>query len=158
MGDSVLKKKYHKWFNDKGAQYQLPMSLQEEQEDRLSDSRYINATKDLRVHANSRREEYPRVYQELKKYNYWRNLYGCKKMACAICVVLIAREVFSIKGIQLKELLLNSGNKYNVLLGLIAWMIIYCMFVNQKVVERSAFDYAVTLIETICGTDGLNIH
>ena len=150
--DEVSKMKYHNWFNSKGNQYQLPMSLEEEEADSLSENKYINAMKDLRVYANSKRTEYPRVYQELKKYNYWRNLYGCKELAIVIYVVLIVREILCITNFQMKEIILNPGMKYSVFQGLILWTLIYCMFVRKRIVERSAFDYAVTLVENVCVT------
>ena len=153
--DKISKIKYHKWFNDKSEQYQLPMSLGEEEQDTMSDSKSINAMKDLRVYANANRNEYPRVYQELKKYNYWRNLYGCKKLAIAICVVLILREVVNVRKFRLEEVFLNPIPKYSIFWGLIIWMMFYCIFVTKRVVERNAFGYAVTLIETVCGTDAI---
>ena len=153
--DEMSKTKYHKRFNDKGEQYQLPMSLDEEEQDTLSDSKYINAVKDLRVYANSNRNDYPRVYQELKKYNYWRNLYGCKKIAVVMYVILIIKEFFSIEEFQLEEVFLNPLPKYSIFWGLIIWTMIYCIFVTKKIVERNAFDYAITLVETVCGTDAM---
>ena len=55
---------------------QLPASEEEKNLDSQSDSKYESAAKHPCIYANSHREQFPRVYQELKKYNYWRNLYG----------------------------------------------------------------------------------
>lgn len=43
------------------------------------------------VYSNSHRLEEPRVYQELKDYNFWENLYGTKWIEIAIYIVLAIR-------------------------------------------------------------------
>lgn len=151
--DEISKIKYHQWFNSKGGHYRLPLSLEEELVDTQSDNKYINATKDLRVYANAHRDEVPRVYQELKKYNYWRNLYGCKKFAVVMYLLLIVRELLTIETFQIKDIVLNPIPRYSVLVGVAIWTIVYCIVVTEKVVERNAFDYAITLVETICDVD-----
>ena len=151
--DEISKVKYHKWFNNKGEKYHLPLSLAEEQEDTQSDNKYINAMKDLRVYAYNHRPMYPRVYQELKKYNYWRNLYGCKKIAMVLYTLMAIKEFVQLKEFNAKEMLVAYDPQYNVLFGVLLWAIFFCIAVTKKVVERNAFDYAVTLIETICDTD-----
>lgn len=150
--DSISKIKYHKWFNSQNAKYQLPLTLEEEKMDAQSDDKYTNAAKDLRIYANAHRNEIPRVYQELKKYNYWRNLYGCKKLAIAIYIVLIVWESLLIDAFQLKEIIHSLIPKYGALFGIVIWTVLYCVVVTKKVVQRNAFDYAITLIETICDT------
>ena len=90
--DDITKVKYHKWLNEKIPDLQLPESEEEENLDSQSDSKYESVTKYLRIYANSHREQFPRVYQELKKYNYWRNLYGCKWYALSIYAILTIRE------------------------------------------------------------------
>lgn len=143
--DEISKVKYHKWFNLMTANYQLPMSLEEENADVQSDIKYTNAMKMLRVYANAHRDMFPRVYQELKKYNYWRNLYGCKKLAIVMYILLII--------IQIREMIFNPSPQYGVLIGLILWTVLYCVTVTKAVVNRNAFDYAITLTETICDID-----
>ena len=146
--DEVSKTQCHKWFNDKGEQYLLPMSKKEERADKQSDNKYTNAMKGLRVYANSHRDKFPRVYQELKKYNYWRNLYGCKKFAIVSYLILGIREVLVIDNFGLKDMVLCPFPKYAVLIGLTLWIVLYCLTVTRKTVERNAFDYAITLMET----------
>jgi len=34
----------------------------------------------------------PRVYQELKDYNFWRNLYGSRLIALALYLLIAVRE------------------------------------------------------------------
>ena len=79
--NGVSKLKYHQWFNNNLADVSLPVSLAEETADSTSDEKYISAMAFLRTYANSNRNRFPRVYQELRKYNFWRNLYGCKVLA-----------------------------------------------------------------------------
>lgn len=150
--DGISKKKYHQWLNEKDYGYQLPLSLEEERMDNQSDVKYINAMKNLRIYANAHRDEIPRVYQELKKYNYWRNLYGCKKIAVVFYVCTIALESFPLfVNFGLNWLSQPVFNFY-VLIGMVVWTLGFCLMVTQDIVKRNAFDYAVTLVETGCGT------
>ena len=146
---SISKLRYHKWFNDNLTEGQLPMSLSEEQEDSMSDEKYIAAMTFLRTHVNSNRDKFPRVYQELKKYNFWRNLYGCKFLSIVTYLVLILREFIIIDSFNLKEMIVEPFPKYIVFGGLFIWMLLFCSIVTKKTVKRNAFDYAKTLIETI---------
>lgn len=147
--DTVSKQKYHKWFNMHDENYQLPMTLEEELVDALSDSKYNNAMKYLRVRANADRGKYFRVYQELKKYNYWRSLYGGKKMAITVYVFLILREIYLMDKFAIIEIIENPIPKYSVFCGVLLWMVLYCAVVTKKTVERNAFDYAMTIAESI---------
>lgn len=147
--DDITKVKYHKWLNNKIADLQLPLSLEEECADTQSNSKYESAIRYLRNYANSHRDELPRVYQELKKYNYWRNLYGSKWYALAVYIILAIREILTINNFSIKQMFLEPYPKYNVLLLLIVWSGLFCIFVTKKTVKRNAFDYAKTLIETI---------
>ena len=47
----------------------------------------------LRNYANSNRNKEQRVYQELKEYNFWRNLYGTKGIALVVYLLIIVREI-----------------------------------------------------------------
>lgn len=47
----------------------------------------------LRNYANSNRNKEQRVYQELKEYNFWRNLYGTKGIALVVYFLIIVREI-----------------------------------------------------------------
>ena len=147
--DSVSKLKYHQWFNNNLADVSLPVSLAEETADSTSDEKYISAMTFLRTNANSNRERFPRVYQELKKYNFWRNLYGCKILAIASYVFLLLRELVVINSFSLKEMIIAPFPKYVVLIGLLIWICLFCSIVTKKTVKRNAFDYARTLLEII---------
>lgn len=147
--DSVSKLKYHQWFNDNLAGVSLPVSLAEETADSTSDEKYISAMTFLRTNANSNRDRFPRVYQELKKYNFWRNLYGCKILATVLYVFLLLREFVVIDSFSLKEMIIAPFPKYVVFIGLLIWICLFCSIVTKKTVKRNAFDYAKTLLETI---------
>lgn len=147
--DGVSKVKYHQWFNNNLADVSLPMSLTEETVDSTSDEKYISAMTFLRTYANSNRDRFPRVYQELKKYNFWRNLYGCKILATVSYAILLIREFVVIDSFSLKEMLIVPFPKYIVLVGLLIWICLFCSIVTKKTVKRNAFDYAKTLLEII---------
>ena len=147
--DGVSKVKYHQWFNNNLADVSLPMSLSEEMVDSTSDEKYISAMTFLRTYANSNRGRFPRVYQELKKYNFWRNLYGCKILATVSYAILLLRELVVIDSFSLKEILIAPFPKYVVLVGLLIWICLFCSIVTKKTVKRNAFDYAKTLLEII---------
>lgn len=151
--DVIRKIKYHKWFNNHFKDISLPLSLEEEQNISISDEKYISAMAYLRVYANSHRDKFPRVYQELKKYNFWRNIYGCKVVSVITYLIFIFREILKIKVFDLKEMIEAPFPKYIVLLGLMIWLIMFCSMVTKKTVERNAFDYAITLLETIENLD-----
>lgn len=147
--DNVSKLKYHKWLNHKLIDISLPLSSIEESEDSESEEKYINAMTFLRIHANSNRDKLPRVYQELKKYNFWRNLYGCKIFSTLVYLVIILREIVDIDAFSLKRMIICPFPQYVVLLGMIVWVFIFCSIVTKKTVKRNAFDYAKVLLETI---------
>lgn len=147
--DSISKLKYHKWFNCKMKNSLLPLSLEEEEKDSCSDEKYISAMTFLRTYANSNREMLPRVYQELKKYNFWRNLYGCKVLSIVAYLSFMVREVVMIDYFSVTEMITIPFPKYCVFLGLLIWTILFCSVVTKKTVKRNAFDYAKTLLETI---------
>ena len=147
--DGVSKVKYHQWFNNNLADVSLPMSLTEETVDSTSDEKYISAMTFLRTYANSNRDRFPRVYQELKKYNFWRNLYGCKILATVSYAILLIREFVVIDSFSLKKMLIAPFPEYVVLVGLLIWICLFCSIVTKKTVKRNAFDYAKTLLEII---------
>ena len=75
--DEITKKRYHKKLNlFEGIA--LPLNVSDETTD--TDQQYISASNILRNYANSNRDKEQRVYQELKEYNFWRNLYGTKSI------------------------------------------------------------------------------
>lgn len=147
--DNVTKLKYHKLLNNIIPDVELPLSLQEEQEDQISDEKYTSVMRFLRVNANSNRDKYPRVYQELKKYNFWRNLYGCRIIFSLSYLAFLARECVVINNFSFKEMVITPYPKYVVFFVLAGWIIIFLMVVTKKTVKSNAFDYAKTLLETL---------
>lgn len=145
----ISKVRYHKWLNSKMQGEPLPLSLEEEINDKKSDSKYDDASTYLRTYANAHRAQTPRVYQELKKYNYWKNLYGCKYYAIPIYIFFIIREVILIDNFRLKELFINPLPKYGIFIGMLIWCIGFLLIVSKKTVKKNAFDYAKALIEII---------
>lgn len=130
--DGVSKVKYHQWFNNNLTDVSLPMSLTEETVDSTSDEKYISAMTFLRTYANSNRDRFPRVYQELKKYNFWRNLYGCKILATVSYAILLLRELVVIDSFSLKEMLIAPFPKYVVLVGLLIWICLFLFNCDKK--------------------------
>lgn len=147
--DDVSKVKYHQWLNTCLEDISLPMSLIEEETDSISDKKYISAMTHLRTYANSNRDRFPRVYQELKKYNFWRNLYGCKILSTILYAILLLREFMVIDSFSLKEMIVTPFPKYGVFIGLLIWICVFCSVVTAKTVKRNAFDYARALLEII---------
>lgn len=147
--DSISKSRYHRWLSSKIVGQGMPLSLEDELADPQSDDKYASAMNFLRTYANSHREELPRVYQELKKYNFWRNLYGCKWYALCTYIVMAMREILTIETFNLKEVLLTPFPKYDIFLGLLIWSLLFCLAVTRKAVKRNAFDYAKALLETV---------
>lgn len=147
--DNITKVRYHKWLNKKFSDLEMPVSREEEKADPESNIKYKSAIGCLRTYANSHREEFPRVYQELKKYNYWRNLYGCKWYALFIYAILLVREILMIGQFDIVDIYLGSIKKYIMLIMLSVWSVLFCAIVSKKTVKRNAFDYAKTLLEVI---------
>jgi len=147
--DCVAKTKYHKWLNNKVPDLKLPVSKQEEDADAQSDVKYEGAARYLRTYANSHREQFPRVYQELKKYNYWRNIYGCKWYALLLYGILAVREILIADKFSIADVFLNPIPKYTILLVLFGWSLVFCLIVTRKTVTRNSFDYAKTLFEIV---------
>lgn len=153
--DNVTKIRYHNWLNLKIPELNLPLSAEEEIADEQSDDKYGSAIKYLRVYANSHRDELPRVYQELKKYHYWRNLYGVKWYVLIVYAILIIREIVKTDVFSVKQLFLQPFPEYSILFLLLTWSVIFCLIVTKKTVKRNAFDYAKTLLETV---DSISMH
>ena len=80
---------------------------------------YSSSMTYLRKYANSNRDVEPRVYQELKEYNYWRNLYGCKWISIIIYLLIAIREI----------IIIDSFNVRNIFFKTISG--IYCFFAND---------------------------
>lgn len=147
--DNISKIRYHHWLNTRIDGLKLPLSLEEENNDPQSDDKYESSINFLRNYANSHRDELPRVYQELKKYNYWRNLYGGKwlvLLSYMIAILYMICRIFTSNLGQDFTLFLLSSKE---LLGMLMWFIMFCSVVTKKVVKRNAYDYAKALLESI---------
>lgn len=143
--DKVTKVRYHRIINDKLEGIILPLSASEESSE--SDSMYQSAITIIRNYANDNRNTEPRVYQELKEYNYWRNLYGCKWISITFYVLIAVREIYMNSAFSLKEIIVKPYPEYIAFLLMILGIVGMCLCVNEDTVKRKAFDYAKTLIE-----------
>lgn len=142
--DSVTKKRYHEKLNRCNG-LDLPMSTEEETQG--SDEQYQSASTILRTYANANRDKEPRVYQELKDYNFWRNLYGTKKIALIIYALIAIREIVIMEDFQVQQVFLQPYPNYLALIIMLSCILALILFVTPKTVEQKAFDYAKTLIE-----------
>lgn len=143
--DIVTKTRYHKKLNKNVEGVELP--IEKEKETRDDDEKYESAINWLRKYANSKRDKETRVYQELKEYNFWRNLYGGKWIAVTSCIVLIIIESFQLRKQNIMELIKNPFPQITVLFIMILVLIVSCVVINKKTVKDKAFDYAKTLLE-----------
>lgn len=142
--DDITKQRYHKKLNQfRGLN--LPLNKSNENAD--DDQQYISATNILRNYANSNRDKEPRVYQELKEYNFWRNLYGTKEIALFLYLIIAIREIVLRGTIDLKQAFLHPYPDYMALIIMVLCIVSTLLFVNQKTVTQKGFDYAKTLIE-----------
>ena len=142
--DEVTKKRYHKKLNQFDGLV-LPLDASDETSD--TDLQYISASNILRNYANSNRNKEQRVYQELKEYNFWRNLYGTKGIALVVYLLIIVREITLHGTIDIKNIFLNPYPDYVVLILMTLYAVTFVLFVNKQTVIIKAFDYAKSLIE-----------
>lgn len=147
--NNISKRKYHERLNDLIKEIKLPLSLSEESV--KSDKLYEAAINWLRNYANTNREKEFRVYQELKEYNFWRNLYGIKPIALGLYGIIALRECCMIKDFNLLLMIKTPYPQYVSFWCMIISVLIVIFTVNKKVVNDKAFDYASTLIE-VCET------
>lgn len=132
--DEVTKTRYHKKLNGKIDGLKLP--IKKEKETMESDILYESAINWLRNYANSNRGKEVRVYQELKDYNFWRNLYGGKWILIISCIIFIIIE------------LLKKNYENNIIIIMMIGIAIFStVFITKKTIEEKAFDYAKTLLE-----------
>lgn len=142
--DAITKKRYHKKLNQfKGIN--LPQEKSSETD--ADDEQYTSAVNILRNYANSNRDKEPRVYQELKEYNSWRNLYGSKNIVLFLYIIVVIREIIIMGTIDLKQAFLHPYPDYITLIIMIFCISFVFFFINQKTVIQKGFDYAKALIE-----------
>ena len=138
--DTITKTRYHKTLNRVIKDIKLP--LKKELERKEDDEAYKSAANWIRNYANSNKEREQRVYQELKDYNFWRNLYGGKIIITISCLITILIE--SIKLIVLKK---NDFQSVLPLITMVSILLINFLVVRKEYVKEKAFDYAITLME-----------
>ncbi len=143
--DNITKTRYHKALNENISDIHLPLNPNEENEE--SDIMYSSSMMYLRNYANSNRDVELRVYQELKEYNYWRNLYGCKWISIIIYLLIAIREIIRIDSFSVINIFLKPYPEYIAFLLMIIEIAVMCIFVSKNTVKRRAFDYAKTLAE-----------
>ncbi len=142
--DEITKKRYHKKLNlFEGIA--LPLNVSDETTD--TDQQYISASNILRNYANSNRDKEQRVYQELKEYNFWRNLYGTKSIALVAYLLIIIREIILQSPIDIETVFLHPDPECGGLIFMVLWAVAFMWLVNKKTVTQKAFDYAKSLIE-----------
>lgn len=152
--DTVTKQRYHKKLN----QFEgLMLPIDKSQETAADDAQYTSAANILRSYANANRDKEPRVYQELKEYNFWRNLYGAKIIALFVYLIFAIRETVILETVSLKDLFLHPYPNYVSIIVLALGIAIVMLFVNQKTVQQKSFDYARTLIE-VCERIPADMH
>ena len=147
--NNISKKKYHERLNQKLEGIKLPLSQEEETGE--SDLLYEAAINWLRNHAIHNREVEFRVQQELKEYNFWRNLYGIKYMGLVLYILIGVREYYIIESFNINTMIKSPYPQYIALLCMIISIVVIFFGVNKKIVKYKAFDYAKTLIE-VCET------
>lgn len=142
--DEITKQRYHKKINQIEG---LCLPENKMMETPLDDQQYISAANILRNYANSNRDKEFRVYQELKDYNFWRNLYGTKKIALLVYFAILVREVITKDIESVKEVILNPYPEYISFIVMAISILFIMLFVNHKTVSQKGFDYAKALIE-----------
>lgn len=143
--DRTTKKRYHEKLNEKVNEVHLP--IDEKDETPASDEQYISAMNWLRNYANSHRDTEPRVYQELKEYNFWRNLYGSRFLAEGLYLLIAIREFIIIDNFNIRMMLVQPYPVYVCFLIMLLSVLLFLCSVNKNTVKRKAFDYAKTLAE-----------
>lgn len=143
--DEVTKNRYHKKLNEKVKDLKLP--VKKEKETKEDDMKYESAINWLRKYANSNRDKEPRVYQELKDYNFWRNLYGGKVIIILTCLICIIIEFINLMNYGITHIITNPCPIIVPMIVMIIILVLSCVIVNKKSVEDKAFDYAKTLLE-----------
>lgn len=142
--DDITKQRYHKKLNQLQG---LTLPLNKDGETVADDQQYISASNVLRNYANTNRDKEPLVYQELKEYNYWRNLYGTKRIALLLYLMIALKEILLLEEFSLTDAFLHPYPDYICLIVILTCIIVLIFFVNQKTVIQKGFDYAKSLAE-----------
>lgn len=143
--DRVTKTRYHKKLNKVVEGVQLPLEPKDETED--SDKHYESAMNWLRNYANTNRDKEHRVYEELKEYNFWRNLYGIKYIAISMYALIGLREYCINDSFIWQEIIAKPYPQYVAFATMIISILLFFVSVKKSTVDKKAFDYAKTLAE-----------
>lgn len=140
--------RYHKILNDQIDNLNLPLTLADENNCVNCTDKYDTAIDWLRNNANNNKKEFPLVYEELKAYNFSRNLYGLKYIGVLLYLVLGIREFLIIKNFSFKELFLMPYPQYISFIIMILGFLGTLFCITEKSVKKRAIAYAKALIET----------
>lgn len=143
--DEITKTRYHNKLNRAVEGVRLPTEPKDETVE--SDIHYESAMNWIRNYVNSNRDKEPRAYQELKKYNFWRNLYGIKYIAIILYSLVGVREYFIYDSFSWKEVITKPYPQYMAFIIMIFSILIFIIFVSKSTVEKNSFDYARALAE-----------
>ncbi len=141
---AVSKRKYHQRINEV---FGLALPLEASDETAESDGQYDAAVRSLKNRANSDREKEFRVYQQLKEYHFYRNLYGIKPVAIVIYALLAFRELWLIPDFSAEGLFLHPFPEY-ISLYIFALGILLISFVTRKGMKERSYSYGKALIES----------
>lgn len=141
---AVSKRKYHQRINEV---FQLALPLEPSAETTESDEQYEAAVRSLKNRANSDRKTEFRVYQQLKEYHFYRNLYGIKPVVIVIYAVLAFRELWLIPDFSAEGLFLHPFPNY-ITLYIFALGILLICFVTRKGMEERSYSYGKALLES----------
>ena len=142
--DELTKTRYHKKLNKRVGEIKLPIKIEDEVKE--DDKAYESAINWLRNFANTNRDTEQRTYQELKDYNFWRNLYGGKVIMIVSCLICIMLEFIRIILSVVKGIYQIYSHFFTIIIMLFILLMI-CIVINKKVIRMKAFDYARTLLE-----------
>lgn len=140
----VSKQRYHQRLNDV---YGLKLPLDASAEKSEDDEQYDAAIRSLKNRANFNRNTEFRVYQELREYHFFRNLYGIKPITLCMYIMFAIREVWMIPNFSIKNLCLNPVPDYISFLIFVLGIVLSFLITSKGVEERS-FSYAKALIES----------
>ncbi|MGL5642799.1 MAG: hypothetical protein ACRDDM_11040 [Paraclostridium sp.] len=156
--DSKTKHRYHKILNSVIKDVNIPENIGAELKNINSDDEYKSAVNWLRNNANDNRDKYPMVYNELKNYNFTRNLYGLKRVGLAIYFFVGVWEGIRIESFNIMDLLIKPYPEYLSIIIMIIGALVVMMIARKKNVKERAYDYAKALIETCEKLEDKNLN
>jgi hypothetical protein len=122
---------------------QLPSRIDEQNEPRRSDQRYIAATRALITRVRDQRDHHPRLHEENINYGFWRNLLGLKPLAIVSLVALLAVDGLALADGRDPQLVGVAAGLH--VLCLVVWLVA----VRSERVLQQGHTYAQRLFETL---------